>query len=195
MGSEMCIRDRFAPKHKVPMTCTESYRVIGARMCAHGCAQIWVPTKIRYEGSEIRDLTCHRHQPRKYGIPYPTEIPCIYSGSRGYDGHFGTSNTSVAHCGCVLEKKCYACFFQRRPRLGVFFFKQKTAYEIGVRLVGSEMCIRDRVSVTSQISDFGPLISHFRGDPNLCTPVCTHTCTYDHETFGACHRRLSLIHI
>ena len=25
-----------------------------------------------------------------------------------------------------------------------FFFKQKTAYEIGVRLVGSEMCIRDR---------------------------------------------------
>ena len=27
-----------------------------------------------------------------------------------------------------------------------FFFKQKTAYEIGVRLVGSEMCIRDRVT-------------------------------------------------
>ena len=27
----------------------------------------------------------------------------------------------------------------------VFFFKQKTAYEIGVRLVGSEMCIRDRL--------------------------------------------------
>ena len=25
------------------------------------------------------------------------------------------------------------------------FFKQKTAYEIGVRLVGSEMCIRDRI--------------------------------------------------
>ena len=29
------------------------------------------------------------------------------------------------------------------PRVMVFFFKQKTAYEIGVRLVGSEMCIRD----------------------------------------------------
>ena len=28
-----------------------------------------------------------------------------------------------------------------------FFFKQKTAYEIGVRLVGSEMCIRDRSTV------------------------------------------------
>ena len=26
-----------------------------------------------------------------------------------------------------------------------FFFKQKTAYEIGVRLVGSEMCIRDSI--------------------------------------------------
>ena len=25
-----------------------------------------------------------------------------------------------------------------------FFFKQKTAYEITTRLVGSEMCIRDR---------------------------------------------------
>ena len=29
-----------------------------------------------------------------------------------------------------------------------FFFKQKTAYDIGVRLVGSEMCIRDRPLVT-----------------------------------------------
>ena len=29
-----------------------------------------------------------------------------------------------------------------------FFFKQKTAYEIGVRLVGSEMCIRDRDRLT-----------------------------------------------
>src|SRR5665647_2910761 len=26
----------------------------------------------------------------------------------------------------------------------MYYFKQKTAYEIGVRLVGSEMCIRDR---------------------------------------------------
>ena len=26
-----------------------------------------------------------------------------------------------------------------------FFFKKKTAYEIGARLVGSEMCIRDRI--------------------------------------------------
>jgi len=26
----------------------------------------------------------------------------------------------------------------------VFFFKQKTAYEIRLSLVGSEMCIRDR---------------------------------------------------
>src|SRR5665647_1285289 len=30
-----------------------------------------------------------------------------------------------------------------------FFFKQKTAYEIGVRLVGSEMCIRDRYGATT----------------------------------------------
>ena len=32
-----------------------------------------------------------------------------------------------------------------------FFFKQKTAYEIGVRLVGSEMCIRDRVLVRGDL--------------------------------------------
>ncbi|VDG26363.1 transcription regulator [Lactobacillus plantarum JDM1] [Lactiplantibacillus mudanjiangensis] len=29
-------------------------------------------------------------------------------------------------------------------RVCFFFFKQKTAYEIPLRLVGSEMCIRDR---------------------------------------------------
>ena len=34
------------------------------------------------------------------------------------------------------------------------FFKQKTAYEIGVRLVGSEMCIRDSTNnvVTDDLS-------------------------------------------
>src|SRR5665647_629805 len=32
-----------------------------------------------------------------------------------------------------------------------FFFKQKTAYEIGVRLVGSEMCIRDSTPTSSNI--------------------------------------------
>src|SRR5665647_3830129 len=33
-----------------------------------------------------------------------------------------------------------------------FFFKQKTAYEIGVRLVGAEMCIRDRCGTDWQAS-------------------------------------------
>eukprot|EP00658_Telonema_sp_P-2_P008289 TRINITY_DN13111_c0_g1_i1.p1 TRINITY_DN13111_c0_g1~~TRINITY_DN13111_c0_g1_i1.p1 ORF type:complete len:101 (-),score=34.56 TRINITY_DN13111_c0_g1_i1:217-519(-) len=36
---------------------------------------------------------------------------------------------------------CYFYFF--------FFFKQKTAYEMLRSLVGSEMCIRDRVSTQS----------------------------------------------
>ncbi len=31
----------------------------------------------------------------------------------------------------------------------VFFFKQKTAYEISLGLVGSEMCIRDRTTGVS----------------------------------------------
>ena len=34
----------------------------------------------------------------------------------------------------------------------IFFFKQKTAYEIGVRLVGSEMCIRDRFEPNFKVS-------------------------------------------
>ena len=39
---------------------------------------------------------------------------------------------------CFIDVYCFVvCIF--------FFFKQKTAYEIGVRLVGSEMCIRDRI--------------------------------------------------
>ena len=41
---------------------------------------------------------------------------------------------------CALSVSFPCCF-------GVvfFFFKQKTAYEIRLSLVGSEMCIRDRV--------------------------------------------------
>jgi len=31
--------------------------------------------------------------------------------------------------------------------LCIFFFKQKTAYEIRLSLVGSEMCIRDRPKI------------------------------------------------
>eukprot|EP01016_Furgasonia_blochmanni_P054862 TRINITY_DN9089_c0_g2_i3.p1 TRINITY_DN9089_c0_g2~~TRINITY_DN9089_c0_g2_i3.p1 ORF type:complete len:263 (-),score=55.44 TRINITY_DN9089_c0_g2_i3:294-1082(-) len=36
-----------------------------------------------------------------------------------------------------------------------FFFKQKTAYEIGVRLVGSEMCIRDSINAEYMDLDNG----------------------------------------
>ena len=54
------------------------------------------------------------------------------------------------------------CSVRRRPRVQkrreklVFFFKQKTAYEILSGLVGSEMCIRDRIktSLTSEPIDF-----------------------------------------
>src|SRR5665809_6343 len=37
-------------------------------------------------------------------------------------------------CCIVFYRFCFFCFF---------FFKQKTAYEIRLSLVGSEMCIRD----------------------------------------------------
>ena len=35
------------------------------------------------------------------------------------------------------------------------FFKQKTAYEITTRLVGSEMCIRDSIDLTPVAEPFG----------------------------------------
>ena len=38
----------------------------------------------------------------------------------------------------------------------LFFFKQKTAYEISACLVGSEMCIRDRINGT--VSSIAPLL-------------------------------------
>ena len=39
---------------------------------------------------------------------------------------------------------------------GVFFFKQKTAYEIEYGLVGSEMCIRDSTrAVLDSLTDAG----------------------------------------
>ena len=41
-----------------------------------------------------------------------------------------------------------------------FFFKQKTAYEIGVRLVGSEMCIRDRFLAGCGVNALSGLQKH-----------------------------------
>src|SRR5665648_146661 len=46
-----------------------------------------------------------------------------------------------------------------------FFFKQKTAYEIMPSLVGSEMCIRDRLKITRNPS------SKFRLKPVALTKV------------------------
>ena len=40
-----------------------------------------------------------------------------------------------------------------------FFFKQKTAYEIGVRLVGSEMCIRDSLLMCAKAGYQGVLMA------------------------------------
>ena len=39
----------------------------------------------------------------------------------------------------------------RRIIKKIFFFKQKTAYEMWIGLVGSEMCIRDRENRNEQV--------------------------------------------
>ena len=44
---------------------------------------------------------------------------------------------------------------KKKEKKEIFFFKQKTAYEIGVRLVGSEMCIRDRPMVAGMAIGLG----------------------------------------
>ena len=58
-------------------------------------------------------------------------------------------------------------------RGGVFFFKQKTAYEIRLSLVGSEMCIRDRIiNLLRELRDEGRVMlvsTHNLGSvPEFC---------------------------
>ena len=52
----------------------------------------------------------------------------------------------VFYCSVGMRKRVVFSF------VFFFFFKQKTAYEIGVRLVGSEMCIRDRLTAAEYLA-------------------------------------------
>ena len=52
-----------------------------------------------------------------------------------------------------------------------FFFKQKTAYEISACLVGSEMCIRDRVSIGTFGSGWGWLVKKADGSLALASTI------------------------
>ena len=61
-----------------------------------------------------------------------------------------------------------------------FFFKQKTAYEIGVRLVGSEMCIRDRFGLSASFAAGLGMVSVFCGVTN--SPLTSLLLAY--ELFG-----------
>ena len=57
---------------------------------------------------------------------------------------FSVPGTSSRHCQSGGIRAHETPDLGHFPRISsFFFFKQKTAYEIGVRLVGSEMCIRD----------------------------------------------------
>ncbi len=47
------------------------------------------------------------------------------------------------HFGVFIKRLCEVTFIL------LFFFKQKTAYEMSASLVGSEMCIRDRTTGVS----------------------------------------------
>ncbi len=41
--------------------------------------------------------------------------------------------------------------YVRRVKVSCFFFKQKEAYEVGLPLVGSEMCLRDSLCIGQDI--------------------------------------------
>ena len=75
------------------------------RMCVYGSAQVRGGPRSGREGARDPGIHLPRAPERKYGIPYPTEYPEVCPETSDYDGHFGTSNTCVAHFGCVWEKK------------------------------------------------------------------------------------------
>src|SRR5660397_166162 len=64
-----------------------------------------------------------------------------------------------------------------------FFFKQKTAYEIRLSLVGSEMCIRDSLPPNQRaLHDYACRSEPWRGEwakashPSACPPpACSHS--------------------
>src|SRR5664279_5555407 len=66
-----------------------------------------------------------------------------------------------------------------------FFFKQKTAYEIGVRLVGSEMCIRDR-PFSSPAYQFCT-VEYLIVASSSATSSTTAACSWFSSRFGAVH--------
>ena len=78
-----------------------------------------------------------------------------------------------------------------------FFFKQKTAYEIGVRLVGSEMCIRDSAYTVDFDSEELIQKSIVHIDSELYVSRLQYTVTYagQKDKLNADMIHLSLIHI
>ena len=84
-------------------------------------------------------------------------------------------------CFFVLLYVCFNCFCS----FGFFFFKQKTAYEMLRSLVGSEMCIRDRL-LSYAIFDISLVSYTRRRDGRQITQGgrdhSTHTVSYTHLT-------------
>ena len=60
--------------------------------------------------------------------------------AEGPSAIMGEINASIG-----FDKRLFAQDIEGSKAHATMLAKQKTAYEIGVRLVGSEMCIRDRI--------------------------------------------------
>ena len=70
------------------------------------------------------------------------------------------------------------------PSSGVFFFKQKTAYEILSGLVGSEMCIRDSVLEISKFEGDASVNTR-KGNKKFAVFDLSVTCKWEGEVEGA----------
>ena len=77
----------------------------------------------------------------------------------------------------------FRCVFDAAGFFCVFFFKQKTAYEIMPSLVGSEMCIRDSSSIDPGFVEIGLV----QLSKSVKTTNVTHTNTH-RQTDGQTHR-------
>ena len=63
---------------------------------------------------------------------------------------FKTFNEMIGQSQMLDQNALVAHWKAKGLDFSKLFFKQKTAYEIGVRLVGSEMCIRDRLRLADE---------------------------------------------
>ena len=161
MGSEMCIRDSCrrspapsaagrgtrgpasGPRSARRARCGGCARSAGtARTCASAAR---APARTPTGEESVAPRAVEQTHGEPFSVPStPSSRPCLLYTSDAADD---MQCVDLGGRRIIKKKKTQKNRGRGRARRRCccfFFFKQKTAYEIGVRLVGSEMCIRDR---------------------------------------------------